>query len=256
MINQFLLSLAAGIFIGGVAGYLGTLMVVKRMSVAADPLSHLVLPGIALALLFRFDVSLGAFLSILLGMVLIWFLETKTRLSTETLIAVVFTLGVAVALLILPEAEIEGVFVGNIAQINLLSAVASVILSTLVFLIIRAIYSKMILIEISEDLAKAEGIRSKGLLFVYLLAMAVIVALGIKIVGGLLMASLIAIPAATAKNLSRNLSQYSVLGVFFGILFPVLGIALSKFFPLPAGISITLIGGFVFLVSLGFKRGI
>jgi len=134
MTNQLLLSLTTGIFIGGVAGYLGTLMVIKRMSVAVDPLSHLVLPGIALALLFHFDVSLGALFSIVLGMILIWFLELKTKLSTETLIAVVFTLGVAFALLILPEAEIEEIFVGDISKINFLSTIISAILSIIIFL--------------------------------------------------------------------------------------------------------------------------
>ncbi|MFH1894822.1 MAG: metal ABC transporter permease [Patescibacteria group bacterium] len=254
MTDQLLLSLITGIFIGGVAGYLGTLMVIRRMSVAVDPLSHLVLPGIALALLFHFDVSLGALLSILFGMILIWFLEMKTKLSTETLIAVVFTLGVAFALLILPEAEIEEIFVGDISKINFLSTVISVILSILIFLIIRKIYSKMILTEISEDLAKVEGINSKKLLFIYLFSVAIIVALGIKIVGGLLTASLIAIPAATAKNLSKNLSQYSILGIFLGILFPLLGIFIFKFFPFPAGILVTLVGGFFFLTSLIFKK--
>ncbi|PIP23792.1 MAG: ABC transporter [Candidatus Nealsonbacteria bacterium CG_4_10_14_0_2_um_filter_38_17] len=254
MTNQLLLSLTTGIFIGGVAGYLGTLMVIKRMSVAVDPLSHLVLPGIALALLFHFDVSLGALFSIVLGMILIWFLELKTKLSTETLIAVVFTLGVAFALLILPEAEIEEIFVGDISKINFLSTIISAILSIIIFLIIKRIYSKMILIEISEDLAKVEGINSKKLLFIYLLSVAIIVALGVKIVGGLLTASLIAIPAATAKNLSKNLSQYSFLGIFFGILFPFLGISFFKFFPFSAGILITLVGGFIFLISSFLKK--
>ncbi len=254
MISQFALSLIAGVFIGGIAGYLGTLMVIRRMSVAADPLSHLVLPGIALALLFSFDISLGAFLSIICGMIIIWLLEIKTKLSTETLIAVVFTLGAAFALLILPEAEIEEVFVGDISKVDFLSMAVSVILAIVVFIITRKIYSKMILTEISEDLAKVEGINSRRLLFIYLLSVAVIVALGIKIVGGLLMASLIAIPAATAKNLSKNLFQYCLFGIFFGVLASFFGIILFKFIPLPAGILITLIGGFFFFVSLIFRK--
>ena len=254
MDNQLLLSLITGIFIGGAAGYLGTLMVIKKMSVAVDPLSHLVLPGIALALLFNFDISLGAFASIIIGMILIWLLEIRTKLSTETLIAVVFTLGAAVALMILPEEQIEAVFGGNISGITFSSTALSAILSVFIFLMIYRIYSKMILTEISDELAKVEGISYKKLLFIYLFSIAIIVALGAKIVGGLLTASLIAIPAATAKNLSRNLFQYSILGLFFGILFPVLGIFLAGFFAIPAGISITLTGGFLFFISLIFKK--
>jgi len=254
MISQFELSLVVGIFIGGIAGYLGTLMVAKRMSVAADPLSHLVLPGVALGLLFNFDISLGAIFSILIGMILIWFLEIKTKLSTETLIAVIFTLGAALALLILPEADIEEVFVGDISKIDFSSALISVVLALAVFAIIRKFYSKMILTEISEELARVEGISSKVMLFVYLIAVAIVVALGVKIVGGLLTASLLAIPAAAAKNLSRNLFQYSIFGIILGVLSSFLGIVLFKFLPFPAGILITLTGGLIFFVSLIFKK--
>ena len=254
MISQFELSLIAGIFIGGIAGYIGTLMVVRRMSVAADPLSHLVLPGVALGLLFNFDISIGAILSITFGMILIWLLEIKTKLSTETLIAVIFTLGAAFALLILPGADIEEVFVGDISKINFSSAVISVVLAVILFFVIRKFYSKMILTEISEELAKVEGVSSKKMLFIYLIAVAIVVALGVKIVGGLLTASLLAIPAATAKNLSKNLFQYSILGIILGVLSSFLGIFLFKFLPLPAGILITLTGGLFFFVSLIFKR--
>ena len=77
--NQFLLSLIAGIFIGGAAGYLGSLMLSKRMALVAGPLGHLTLPGIALALLYNFNVSLGAFPFVILGIILIWLFEIRTK---------------------------------------------------------------------------------------------------------------------------------------------------------------------------------
>ena len=67
MTNQFILSLISGIFIGGVAGYLGSLMLTKRMALVGDALGHVALPGMGLALLFGFNVSFGAFLFLLLG---------------------------------------------------------------------------------------------------------------------------------------------------------------------------------------------
>jgi len=97
-----MLSLFTGVFIGGVAGYLGTLMVSKRMALVGGALGHLTLPGIALALIYGFDVSLGALPLVILGIVLIWLFEIRTHLSMEALTAVVFASGVAAAFLILP----------------------------------------------------------------------------------------------------------------------------------------------------------
>ena len=102
MESQFLLSLVVGIFIGGIAGYLGSLMLSRRMALVAGPLGHLTLPGIALALMYGFDVSLGAFPFVIFGIILIWLFEMRTKLPMEALTAVVFASGVAITFLFLP----------------------------------------------------------------------------------------------------------------------------------------------------------
>ena len=147
MTNHLLLTLAAGISIGGVAGYLGTLMLGRRMSLVAGPLGHLTLPGIALALIYGFDMSLGAFPFVILGIVLIWILEMQTKLPMEALTAVVFATGVAVAFLFLPIEQAEAALVGDITQTSLLDSTVSVILTVLLFLAITKIYQKLILIK-------------------------------------------------------------------------------------------------------------
>lgn len=76
-VEQILSSLIFGIFIGGTAGYLGTLMLAKRMALVVCPLGHLALPGIALGLIYGFDVSLGAFPFVILGIILIWLFEMR-----------------------------------------------------------------------------------------------------------------------------------------------------------------------------------
>ena len=88
MEEQFLFSLMTGIFIGGVAGYLGSLMITKRMALVGDALGHVALPGVALALIYGFSVSLGAFPILLLGIILIWLFEMRTKLPMEALTGV------------------------------------------------------------------------------------------------------------------------------------------------------------------------
>ena len=252
--TQILLSLIAGVFIGGIAGYLGTLMLSKRMALVAGPLGHLTLPGIALALIYNFDVSLGAFPFVILGIVLIWLIEIRTKLPMEALTAVVFASGVAIAFLFLPIAKAETALIGDISKVGFWDTLIVSFLCLFLFIIVKKIYSKMTLINISEDLAKSEGINVEKYNLLYLFSIAIIVALGVKVVGGLLTAALVAIPAATSRNLSKNLFQFSFDGMLFGVLSSLLGILLFKLTGFPAGPLIILVSTFFFLTSLIFKK--
>ena len=145
MNDQFLSSLISAIVVGGVAGYLGSLMIQKKMALIAGPLGHLAFPGVALALLYGFDISLGAFPFIILGILFIWILEIKTKLPTETLTAIVFAFGVSVALIFLPLEEAESALAGNIANIGWQNTIITLLLSLIVFIITKTIYNKIIL---------------------------------------------------------------------------------------------------------------
>ena len=143
MDTQFLLSLIVGIFVGGVAGFLGSLMLGRKMALVAGPLGHLTLPGIALALMYGFDVSLGAFPFVILGIVLIWLFEMRTKLPMEALTAVVFASGVAIAFLLLPVKQAEAALVGDVTKVRLGEAVISVCVVLLIFFVVKKIYSKI-----------------------------------------------------------------------------------------------------------------
>lgn len=252
--EHIFLSLIAGVFIGGAAGYLGTLMLSKRMALAAGPLGHLTLPGVALALIYGFDISIGAFPFVILGIILIWLLEIRTKLPMEALTAIVFATGVAIAFLFLPIEQAETALVGDITKVSLNEVIITAFLCVLVFLVVKKIYFQMTLINISEDLAKAEKINIKKYNFFYLGAIAIVVALGVKMVGGLLTAALVAIPVCSARNLSKNLFQYTFLATIFGISSALLGILLFKLTGFPSGPSIIITGALIFLISMIFKR--
>jgi len=251
---QFILSLICGLFIGGTAGYLGTLMLSKRMSLIAGPLGHLALPGIALALIYNFDVSLGAFPFIILGIILIWLFERRTRLPMEALTAIVFASGVAISFLFLPIQKAKTALIGDISKICFKETIITIFLCILISIVIKKIYSKMLLINISEDLAQAEKIDIKKYNFLYLLAIGIMVALGVKVVGGLLTAALVAIPACTSRNLSKSLFEYNFLSIFFGSLSSFLGIIISKISHFPPGPLIIITLTTFFLISLIFKK--
>ena len=254
MDTQFLLSLIVGIFVGGASGYLGSLMLSRRMALVAGPLGHLTLPGIALALMYGFDVSLGAFPFVIFGIILIWLFEMRTKLPMEALTAVVFASGVAITFLFLPIEQAEAALVGDISRVRFAEAIISVVLAFLLFLVVKKIYSKIVLINISEELALSEEINIRKYNLIYLGSIAIIVALGVKMVGGLLTAALVAIPASAARNLSRNLAQYAFGAMIIGGLSSSLGILTFKLTGFPAGPLIILASTLIFLISLILRK--
>ena len=254
MATNFLIVLITGIFVGGVAGYLGSLMLSKKMTIVVDPLSHLALPGVALALILEKDVSLGAFLFLLIGTFLIWLLEQKTKLPTENIIAILFSASLAFAFLFLGEHELHEALVGDISKIGILDGAITIFLCLFVFLFLQKIYQKLLLISISEDLARAEGIDLKKYQLLYLLSISAIVALGVKFVGGLLVAGLTALPSASARNLSKNLKTYKILSLFFGVVSAIFGAFLFKITNFPLGPLMIISSFLIFLISCIIKR--
>jgi zinc transport system permease protein len=252
--TPFSLSLLSGACIGGASGYLGSLMLTRRMALVAGPLGHLTLPGIALALLWRFDVSLGAFPFVIVGVFLIWLLEMRTKLPMEALTALVFASGVAITFLFLPIEQAETALVGDITTVGIRDTVVTVVASLAIVLAVRQAYPKLVLGNISAELAAAEGVDVKRYNLLYLFLIAVIVALGVKMVGGLLTAALVAIPPAAARNFGRNLQQYAFGAAGIGMVSAVIGIVLFELTGFPAGPLIVLVSSAFFLLTLPFVR--
>lgn len=246
--------LVSGIFVGAVAGYLGSLMLSRKMTIVVDPLSHLALPGVALALIFQKDVSLGAFFFLFLGTIFIWFLEQKTKLPTETVIAIVFSVALAITFLFLNEEELHTALMGDISKVDFNQAIFIVLACVLIFVLVRMIYQKVLLISLSEDLARVEKINVKKYQFLYLLSVSVIVSLGVKFVGGLLVAGLTVLPSSASRIISKNLKSYQFFSVFVGVICAIFGTLIFKMTHLTLGPVIIISNFFVFCLCLFLKR--
>ena len=108
------LQLVSAVFVGLASGYLGSFMVLKRMALVGDALSHVALPGVALGLLFNFNPILGAFITLFAGIIGIWLIENKTELPAESIVGLFFTFALAVGLLITPDEELlEALGIGS-----------------------------------------------------------------------------------------------------------------------------------------------
>lgn len=252
--SQLTLALIMGIFVGGLAGYIGSLMMTKRMALMGGALGHLALPGIALALYYHFDVSIGALIFLIFGISIIWGIEQITNLPTEAITAIVFPAAMSVTFLFLPKGKAIPALIGDISSITYKSMLTTSIIALSIFIITKKIFSKMVLMSISSEISKVSGINTKLYNFLYLACIAITIALGVRIVGGLMTAALVAIPASTSKNLSKTLFSYSYLSMFFGIISSIIGILLSQYTGIEAGPLIIISSSTIFLISLLLKK--
>ena len=246
--------LIAASFIAAAGGLLGAFALLRRMALVGDALSHVALPGIALGLLFHFNILFGSLAFLLLGTFIIWAVEHKTKLPTDTVVGVSFTLSLAIGALLTPETEILEALFGDITKLSRFDFWWAVGLSLVIIILLLYFSRRFILTLISTDLSRSVGHTPHRLELLFLLIFALAVAVGIKFVGALLMGSLIIIPAAASRNLSRSMSFYLFFSALIGILAAVLGILGAGFYNLPPGPVFILVAGALFFISIFFRR--
>ena len=235
--------------IGFASGAVGTFVLLEHMALAGDALAHVALPGIALALLYGIDPFWGVISFLIAAATVVWFIRTKTKLPSEALIGILFTTSLAVGILTIPDHEIIESLFGEFPVLSwgafLSVVVAGIALAVLLFARARA----FIFLNASRELAKAYRIDARTELLL-LVVFAAIVALGIKLVGTLLMGALTIIPALIARNIARSIKSYMVLSALIGSAMSVFGVWIANQYHFLPGPTIVLLGVGLFAVSL------
>lgn len=256
MSEELVFSLLIGVSVGFSAGYLGSIVVLEKMALVGDALSHVALPGLALGIMLGFNPLLGGFVFLFASSIIIWQIGRVTKLSFETIVGAMFTLSLAVGILMIQDLEAltEALF-GDITAVTLMDAAAGILIAVAAVFLTRVIYNKIVLSIISEELAISEGVNVAQVNLLFLLLVSLVVAIGIKITGTLLVGFLVVVPAAAAKNLSANLSKYALLSSVFGAVSALAGILLASFFsylsnPPPPGPLVVIAGVAIFATTV------
>lgn len=251
---NFIIAISVAVVTGAVSGLLGTFMVLKRMSLVGDALSHVALPGIALALIFDINPFFGAFGLLALAIYLIWWLEEKTELPVDVLVGVFFTAALAIGIIIFPEQELLEALFGDIETINLNDGIIALGVLVAAIFITRLISKGLLIDIVSKDLAKVSDKRRSRNELIFLGLVALIVAVGIKVVGTLLMGALVIVPAAIGKNLGHSFSRYMNISILAGAFSAGAGILISRIYDIPPGPAVIGVAVVIFVFSLLFRH--
>jgi ABC-type Mn2+/Zn2+ transport system permease subunit len=224
------------------------------MTLAADALSHVALPGIGIALALHVHPLFGAVAMLAFGALTVWALENQSRLSTETIIGVVFSVALAVGSLMTSGEQLVDALFGGAAPLGWGEAIVGTAVAAGVSAFIVVERHRLVVALVSPDIARTAQVDPRRLNLLYLQAFAITVALGLRYLGVLLMGSLIIIPAATAKRLSRNLTEMLILGVVIALGVTEAGTFVAAWLDREPGPIIVILGGLVFLASLARSR--
>ena len=231
------------------AGLVGCFAIIRRMSLAADALSHVALPGIGVALALHIHPVFGAVAMLFFGALLVWALEDRARVGTETVIGVVFSTALAIGSMITSGEDLIDALFGGTGVLTWpevgfgLAASAAVIAFT-----ITQRY-RLIIMLVSPDIARTAGINVRRLNLLFLLMFALTIALGLRYLGVLLMGALIIIPAATAKRLGRNLTNMLLIAIIIAVASTVAGMFLGSWLHRESGPLIVIVAAACFLFS-------
>ncbi|MFH1193286.1 MAG: metal ABC transporter permease [Candidatus Jorgensenbacteria bacterium] len=250
----FTLTLISGIFVAAASGFVGSFLVLRRMTLLSDALSHVALPGIALGVLFNFQPLLGGLTFLFLAALTIWAIEHKTKLAVESITGVLFVTALAAGALLIPQSDLLEAFFGSVeratpAAMLLQTAIAAAVIT------LTAYYLKPLLISsIAPDLSIAAKFSHAKMELLLLILIALTTAIGVSFVGVLLMSALSIIPAVTARNLSKNYKTFLSLSIALAIVSLVGGLLVAQSYAVTPGIATVFIAAFFFAVSLFGKK--
>lgn len=239
-------------------GLLGTMIVNNKMAFFSDSLGHSALTGIAIGVILGINSPIWSilFFSMLITIAILVVKEANTA-STDTIIGVFSSTAVALGIVILSRNggfnKYSGYLIGDLLSISSSDLLTLGIVFVLVILLWVVIFNKLLLASMNQSLARSRGIGVRLYEYLFSIIMAVIVTISIQWVGILIISSLLIIPAASSRNIAKNIRQYHVYSVIIALVSGLSGLVLSYFWGTATGATIVLVASAFFALTFILK---
>ncbi len=252
-------AVVAGLLVGGVASYYGVFVVQQRLSFLGAGLAHAALGGVSLGLLLNTEPLIVAIpFTILVAIAINWVRE-NTRLAADTAIGILFASAVSLGIIFLSlrdhgSGDAFAYLFGSILTVSRMDVWAAVAVFIAALFTLRKAWGRWAYSTFDEEAAVADGIRTSRDQYLLSVLLAVTIVVAIKVVGILLIAAFLVIPAASARLLSHTFASMTVTAVVTGISSVFVGLVLSYSWDLPAGAVIILCQTTFFLAAVMYSR--
>ena len=236
------------------AGLVGSFALLNRTVLAGDVMSHIALPGLGLAILFKINPIVGGATTLFIGTVLIWQLQKKSGLSIDAMIGVIFATSLAAGAVLTPSEDLIEALFGGFGKMTSLEFALGALAALFVIGFTLRYKNRWILILFSPDLAAGSGINVNRHNLYFLLIFSLTIVLGLRFLGALLVGALLIIPAAIGRQLTHTLSAFLTVSSGASVFSVGLGILISHFYNLTPGPTIVLVSAAMFFLSLRKKQ--
>lgn len=258
-------TLLTGILIGIIAPLLGTFIVVQRLSLIADALSHVTLAGIAFGLMMEklLMITLSPLYSGILfsviGSVLIEKLRNVYKSYQELAIPIILSTGVGLSVIFISIAngfntDLFGYLFGSVSAVSRADFILIFIIFAFVVGIVTLFYKELFTLSFDEEHATISGIHTKWIHLLFIVLTALVIAASIRIVGVLLVSALMTLPVAAAMRIAKGFKQMMFLSILFGELSVIIGIISGYHLSIPPGGTIVMVAVTILLLTIGIKR--
>lgn len=234
---------------------MGVFVVLRRMAFFSDAIAHATLAGIALGLLFGINPTIGAIGFALLVAMGIAATNRAHIAALDTVIGVFFAAAVALGVLVLSNlhsvrVDLIGFLFGDILALTAFDLWVIGILGVVVIVLIAVCTKPLARIAFHAELAEITGVPVRVYEYGFMLLLALVIALGVKLAGVILIGPLLIIPAAAAKNVAKDFRHMVLVAVVLSVLIGVVGLFGSYLFNTPSGPTIVLLGAVAFFLTL------
>ena len=252
-------ALLALLFMSPLFGLLSTMIVTGRMSFFSDALGHSAFTGIAIGCICGLAPTPVAVLFSVAFALLFSYVRSRSNQAADTLIGVFSSTAVALGIFIATLGggsftKYNKYLIGDVLSVSPseIGMLALVTVAVCVFWVLCG--NRLTLVSIHPQLASSRGIKVRFTQTLFTVAIAVVVTLAINWVGLLMLNSLLVLPAASARNVSRNLRQYHGLSVLFALIASLTGLTISYYLGASAGASISLCLALIFAISFLLRK--
>ncbi|TPF74415.1 zinc ABC transporter permease subunit ZnuB [Brucella gallinifaecis] len=251
----FTRALIAGIGLAITTGPLGCFIIWRRMAYFGDTMAHSALLGVALALILDINLMIGVFAVAVAISAILLLLQKRHSLSADSLLGILshatLSLGlVIVAFMTWVRVDLLSFLFGDLLAVSRLDIAFVYGGGILVLALLAWLWRPLLAATLSEDIAQAEGLNPALSRIIFMLLLAIVIAISMKIVGILLITSLLIIPAATARRFASTPEQMAIIASVIGVFGVIGGLYGSVEFDTPSGPSIVVATLAIFILSL------
>lgn len=255
-----------GILIGVIAPLLGTFLVVRRLALLADALSHVTLAGIAFGLFIEKQLTIpfitpfyGGLGASVIGAILIEKLRAVYTAYQEIGIPIILSAGVGISVILISLAngfntDLFNYLFGSVSAVSRNDFYTIIVITIIVIIVIFLFYKELLTLSFDEEHAIVSGIHAKRIHFIFIVLTALVIAASIRIVGVLLVSALMTLPVASAMRIAVSFKQLIVYSIIFAETSVIIGLIVGYYLNIPPGGTIVVVAISILLIILGLKQ--